>query len=381
MPAAAGGGGGGGGGGGDEGSTAIIWGIAGIFVILGLIWFQFKDHIIMGYFHLKVWELDALSLFTHSANVANLREELLTSRPENMNFQDMVVLGQKVGTYLRIPFTLLLLVLAVVVYTGNSIRQYKNIYSMKSLSQREQGNWPQIKPVVNLDLIKSNINTGPWAMAMTPVQFCKRHNLIDVYRKTRGENMTRQEAKRLDVVLKRGEANKVFALQLGPRWEGVDRLPPYAKALFAVFAARINAETKPAAAILQQLNRSSLDKFNYVGVDQMCKKHLDSKLVKEVVEGHAYVLTVMGAMLIAARLDGVQAAADFLWLKPLDRRLWYMLNTMGRQTPFAEAAGPYAHLLAEREAGRRLIVPMVSCATDALELALKSIIYNPEEDQ
>ncbi len=54
--------------------------------------------------------------------------------------------------------------------------------------------------------------------------------------------------------------------------------------------------------------------------------------------------------------DGVQASADFLWLKPIDRRLWYMLNTVGRQTPFAEVAGPYAHWLAEREMGKRILM-------------------------
>ena len=378
MPAPA-GGGGGGGGGSDEGSTAIIWGIAGIFVILGLIWYIFKDQIIVGYLRLKIWELDVLSLFTNSENVSQLKNLLQTANPSTLAFEDVVVMGQMVGTYLRIPFTIALIALAVVVYFGNSIRTFKNTYSMKTLSQREQGNWPQIMPVVNLDLINKDIDVGPWAMGMTPIQFCKKHDLIDTFRRARTENMTRQDAKRTEVVLRRGESNKVFALQLGPRWEGVNRLPPYAKALFTVFAARINADSKPAAAIILQLNRSSLDKFNYAGVDALCKKHENSKLVQEIVQSHAYVLTVMGAMLLAARLDGVQATADFLWLKPIDRRLWYMLNTMGRQTPYSESAGAFAHLLAEREAGRRLIVPMVECATNALELALKAIIYNPDD--
>ncbi len=35
-------------------------------------------------------------------------------------------------------------------------------------------NWPQITPVLDLDLIKTDIDKGPWAMAMTPMQFCKR---------------------------------------------------------------------------------------------------------------------------------------------------------------------------------------------------------------
>ena len=55
--------------------------------------------------------------------------------------------------------------------------------------------------------------------------------------------MSRKDWDKIEVVLKRGEANKIFAMQLGPLWKGADKLPPHAKALFAVFAARINADT------------------------------------------------------------------------------------------------------------------------------------------
>jgi intracellular multiplication protein IcmP len=98
------------------------------------------------------------------------------------------------------------------------------------------------------------------------------------------------------------------------------------------------------------------------------------------VQSHAYVLTVMAAMLVGARDDGVQSSADFLWLKPVDRKLWYMLNTVGRQTPFAEVAGVYAHWLAEKEAGKRMLVPMVEEATKALEIALKEVVYRRDEE-
>jgi len=231
-----------------------------------------------------------------------------------------------------------------------------------------------------LDLVKMDIDQGPWAMAMTPVQFCRKHKLLEEFRRGRQEGVSRRDADRVEVNLKRGEANKVFALQLGPKWEGYSRLPPYAKALFAAFVARVNADSKAAATILLQLNRSSVSrKLDLTGVDALYKKHENTKLVQKILNSHAYVLTMMAAMLTAARLDGVQATADFLWLKPLDRRLWYVLNTMGRQTPFVESAAAYSHWLAERDAGRKLVIPMVEGATNALELALKSMVYHPEE--
>ena len=130
-----------------------------------------------------------------------------------------------------------------------------------------------------------------------------------------------------------------------------------------------------------QIAESSNGKLNFSGTEALLQKHLNHKLVQKVIQEHAYELTTMASMLAAARLDGVQASADFLWLKPLDRRLWYTLNTIGRQTPFAEVAGIFAHWLAEKEAGRKLLVPIVDEATKALEIALKEVIYRPDEKE
>ncbi len=365
----------------DDGGTAILWAVAGLFAILGLLWYVFKDHIIYAFLELKIWELDILSLFTTSTTVAQLKTMVQQAHSTTMSFGDMAAIGQLVGTYLRIPFAAILLALAFVVYFGNATRIFKATYSMKTLALNEKNNWPQIQPVLGLDLVHTDIDKGPWAMAMTPVQFCKQNKLIEEYRKPRAEGGLRRDADRIEAMLKRGEANKIFAMQLGPKWEGVNRLPPYARALFAAFAARINADSKPAAVLFEQLNRSStLNALNYTGVDALIKKYENTKIVQKILRSHAYVLTVMSAMLVAARLDGVQATADFLWLKPLDRRLWYVLNTMGRQTPFAESAGPFAHYLAEKEAGRKLVIPMIEGATNALELALKSMVYHSDEE-
>ena len=129
---------------------------------------------------------------------------------------------------------------------------------------------------------------------------------------------------------------------------------------------------------MAQLNKTSTTKFDYSGVDQLCAKHEKTVPVQEILQRHAYVSTVMAAMLEAARSDGVQASADFLWLKPLDRRMWYTLNTVGRQTPFVEVAGIFAHWVAEKGANKKLLVPMVEEATKALELALQEVVYRPD---
>lgn len=291
----------------------------------------------------------------------------------------MLMIGSAVGNWLRIPFAIILGLLAILIYFGSTARVYKSQYNMKDLAKLEKVNWPQISPVVGLDLIKADIDKGPWAMAMTPMQFCKRNHLLDEVRSQR-ETINLKDREKIEVVLRRGDANRLFALQLGPAWTGTKNLPPYIRALFAVFAARINADTKPAMELLAKLSASSTSNLDISGTDALLKKHENTKAVQKIVQSHAYILTVMASMLAGARDDGVQASADFLWLKPLDRRLWYTLNTVGRQTPFVEVAGVYAHWLAEKECGRRLMVPVIDEATKALEVALKEILYRRDEE-
>jgi intracellular multiplication protein IcmP len=376
-------------GGGNQGdnSAGILWGIAAFFAAVGGVWYVFKTQIVSLYLLLKFYELNFLSyissFITHNPYYfEQLKASILSARanPSSVSFNNLLALGSSVGDWLRYPIILLLFILAVVVYVGNTARVYRRTYSMRDFAKLESTNWPQITPVIHLDLIKADIDAGPWAMAMTPLQFCKRYKLLEEVRPERREGMNRKDRDRIEVILKRGESNKLFSLQLGPLWKGAAYLPPYAKALFAVFAARINADSQAAANLLVQLSSSSLNKeLNIAGTDELLKKHEKTKLVQKIVESHAYVTTVMASMLEAARADGVQASADFLWLKPRDRKLWYTLNTVGRQTPFIEVGGIFAHWVAEKQAGRKLLMPMVDEATNAVELALKEVVYKPDE--
>lgn len=362
-----------------DNSMSILWGVAAVFIFGGVIWTLYKKNIVAFYFKIKLAEIYLISFFTN--NLDDVRVSIQTTDPGKFTFQDVVNVGQAVGYYMRIPLVLIILVLACLIFFGSSTREYKRIYSMRTLAQLERVNWPQITPVVNLDLIGTDLDKGPWAMALTPMQFCKRFNLIDERLKQATEGMSRKERGQLEAILRRGDANKMFVVQLGTVWQGLEKLPIHARALFGIFAARINSDTKAAQDLLIKISGSSSTKLDFTGADELCKKHFNTKLVQEIVQAHAYVLTVMAAMLEGARNDGVQAAADFLWLKPVDRRLWYMLNSVGRQTPFVEVAGPFAHWIAEKEAGRKLFTPFVEEATNALEIALKEVIYKPEEHQ
>ena len=72
------------------------------------------------------------------------------------------------------------------------------------------------------------------------------------------------------------------------------------------------------------------------------------------------------AWLTLARRKGVLASSQFLWLRPLDRPLWYALNQCGGRAAWAEGFAAWAHYAAEERAGKTLFEPHLDHAVSRL---------------
>jgi len=374
---------GGGGGGQDpnsENSYALLWILAVIFVLGAVIWYFFKNQLITFFIAVKKYELLAVSFFIDNDNMRRALAWVNGVNFENIVMNEAAAVSTFIGQYIMYPICAILGVMAIVMLKGTATMRFTKAYNMDTLAQQERDNWPQISPVVDLDLIAEDVNKGPWAMSMTPMQFAKHYKLLKVEKIADRKAAWKQEGVTKATVI-RDAATQVFAAQLGPLWQGVDALPPHTKALYAAFLARVEHDTDACRAYLGKMSRSAAKgTMDYSLTDEYIKKY-QSKAADLCQKKHAYVSTVMAGMLALARTDGVLAAADFLWVKPIDRRLWYVLNCVGRQVSVPEVAGIYAHYFAERELGRALTVPMVDEATNAFELAISNVIYVPDEGE
>jgi intracellular multiplication protein IcmP len=373
-------------GGGADRSMDILWGVGALVVVLFVVWYFGKVQIAKGIMSVKFYEIIALSFvlkgYAYLASLASLPPPNLKELSDwllfiNSNygtpvdFKVLANLNESIGNYIRYPAALLLLVLGWMIYIGGISRKFKNFYDMGKLRTSELVVWPQYSPVAKLDLVKMPLDLAPWASAQGPMRFCKKHDLLNIERGKDGKYI---------ITLRPGAAYRILSLQLGPKWRGYKALPDYLQAIFAIFAARINDDKKSAENLLDTIAGSSVGgKPNFAGVAEILAKYGDSKKVQKVVKIHGYAITVMASMLVAARETGVLSTAEFIWLKPIDRRMWYMLNSVGRYTSFTEVAGPFAHWLAEKKLGLALMVPMVEEAVKGLELVLSEIIYKPEE--
>ncbi len=366
--------------GGGDNSMGPIWTAVGIFMILALIWFIGHKQIVAFLFFLTTLQAKLMYFFTRSTQLANDIFMMETLDPASISLAQLDVLMTDVGNYIRYPIIFILVALGIYLYQSDITLKFRRSHSMKTLRAQEQSNWPAIMPVVKQDLVATDINTGPWAMALTPMEFARKHKLLkknDILMDAvtiPGEEFTAS--------IHRGDAKRVFTLQLGPVWTGFEHCPPHARALAAVFMARMNRDKPAAFKILAALDKSTSEgKPDYSVATETLKKYQQAENVRIILSKHAYLLTVMASLLLGSRDDGVMPSSDFLWLKVVDRRLWYMLNCVGRQTPFVEVGGPFAHWVAENVIGRSSLTPMIDEAIRALEIAIKEIKLSPQELQ
>lgn len=238
-------------------------------------------------------------------------------------------------------------------------KNLRRVLTREKIIASEVKIWPWIAPVVKLDIVKMPIDEGKWAMARTPIDFSRKYRLLD------GRELNKLRAE------------KLFASQLGKLWEGPQRLPKHVRALFACFIAQACRDKDGARDGLKTLALSHADgKPDYSFADALIEKHINDERLAPIFERHAYVVTVLCASLELARSNGVLPPAYFLWLRPLNRPLWYALNNVGRRTPFCETAGVHAHFLAEKVAGHRIERPYVIEGVKALERALREYKFD-----
>lgn len=345
-----------------------LWASIALIAVVLTIWFLFREHIIYAVYVMKFYQASFMAYFFDELD--DLIIYLQTVPTNSVTFDELLEVLHLVGENIAFPYATILVIFAIILYYSNAGLRFRKTYNMKNLRMQEADNWPIIKPIVALDLINENIDKGVWAMALSPMEFAYKNKLLR--RDETLANLSDKVVKTAEINL--SDAKRVFTLQLGAHWESIEALQPYQQALFAIFAARINRDRKAANALLEQIALSEADnKLDFSGSQDLAKKYCQSEKLLLIYSSHAYVYTVMAEMLQIARLDGVLPTAEFLWLKPIDRRLWYTLNCVGRQTAFVEVAGIFAHYKAEKALKRRSIVPMVDEAVTGLRVAVKEI--------
>ncbi|MBP6103833.1 MAG: type IVB secretion system coupling complex protein DotM/IcmP [Gammaproteobacteria bacterium] len=391
------------GGGQDQGAEKnayyMFWLLVLISMVAGIIWYYFHTQFKWFFLKVRVLEFQLIYFFLKLLPeqlpwVGHLLPDALGSvkayltvaqnlTTDTLSLDLAGALSNAAGSYLRYPVALYLLCLSIIVFKTNVHTRLKKKFTMRSLALQEQINWPQIKIVTQTDLVEADLETGPWAMAMTPLQFAKKNKLITILSVDAGEKrFAKMQTPEYTLRLHKARAERAFGAQLGRPLLRVEQMLPHRKALFAALAGRACRDGKTAGALLIQLANSAADgALDCEGVDALCAQYLKNSKVKALFSEHAYEFTLFISLLLLAREDGVVASADFLWVKPVDRRLWYVINNVGRQTPAVEVGGIFNHWYYEVGMKRALSTPKVEGAVEALNIALSEVMYMPSDEE
>lgn len=284
-------------------------------------------------------------------------------------------------------------------------RHIKNVYDLIEIQAKH---FPASAIIRGKNLLSHHPYIGPWATYSLPLDFALDHLLLWTSTKRVTENDRVDESKMVPipaftpdqkvlpfpekrkllpsyryVLLNVERANNVFSSQLGELWTGPQALPPLERALYAAFCAQASGKNAECWAMIEQLAFSFKEgKYdqngklvtphyaNTKGTDELLAKYGDKKAITDVSKLHAHKNNVLHATLAIARQKGRLTHANFLWLKPVNRTLWYVLCGQGGQVPYWEGAGPWAHAQVESKLGKKISRPMVAGAVHALHTTM-----------
>ena len=320
--------------------------------------------------YFKYYELKLLNFFFPDDNYSRLLDAMhfsLSFGASDVSFVQLQNISSTIGNSLLWPFALIGVLFSAILYFFHPTSGYREVETMDSLRGKLKTVYPCIQIVTELDLVNQPINKGPWAMALTPIEFAKKYQLL---------SRTEEGVLSVDNL----KTRILFTEQLGPLWRGVDILSKPERAIFAALCLFVDYKRDAGEKLLEQFASSATKesvvsgKLDYSKVDATINKYINHPKVVDILSNHAYVHTVFSQMMTQARTTGIVASASFLWLKPMDRLLWYTLNNVGRKAVYIETGAVTAHWRAESKLGYAVPRPLIDSAVDALKEAVTTRI-------
>ena len=325
---------------------------------------------------LALAELQLKVFVPFSVEAGRAWEHITNLEVKTLSWESMQAVLSYTGKWIRWPYAFLLVLLGVVsVFMGRTGGLVRRL-NMETLLQNNAESFACLRPIVGRGkylLSPESYDTGCWRIARTPVQFALEQGLL---LDAQGIPFTVEQG------LQKGLANTdlpayghalldekktaiVLQKQLGAPFSGVAGLAQLHKALASAFMAYACGEKKDCIHILDTMSGSYTEKDSHSC--PVLEQPEFQELLNRTLEKYSHILNsqLMGrhsafllpwfmALLTLARKKGVLATSQFLWLRPLDRPLWYALNQCGGRAAWAEGFAAWAHYAAEEKAGKSL---------------------------
>lgn len=339
-----------------------------IFFVVALVftvfWFAMSVQISSGIRWVRVGELYLASLFTDK-----VKDDIILLKsfnPEQIRFKDLLMMTAMVEGIYKNAIGALLLLMSVIALRLKRKHPFSRNLDLEGLAKEQAAAFPVTAPMVKFNPLKDNARAigspvpeklPPFAEALAPEEWVA-YNDIPV----------------TDNVIDRDASRLAFAKQLGGRWKGVSALPNYSKALFVAFSMKANGLRTESDEFLGELAKCWQPGKGLV-LTASLQREIKSKITdpkfgrvtEKLAALHSFVTpALLRCLQIAREQGGVLAPAQFIWLRAVDRPLWYALNNLGRGATHIEGSGAIAHYRAEKNAAKPIPNPQMDPAVEGL---------------
>lgn len=291
---------------------------------------------------------------------------------DGIDWENFVTIRHIVGSQVKWIVSGIIAALAVVILFQMEGDSFKRVFSLAggkgrgpSLALEAARKWRTAAASASFDPDGRDRNILP---ARTPMEWLR-------------DNKIKFENSELD----EDAARDAFARQLGKPWHGIAKADLPVQTVLVLCAMHLlrdkNAmRMREEVSVAWAAGGDGIPKMKEI-VEWALGNEKIVKVINKVGSKHAYANPVVIAMLDRARAKtGVLPAADFVWMRRVDRDLWYTINNVGRRRFHIEGAGAVAHYQAERVLGSPIPEPHVDNAIEGiLDYMETQGIYSIEE--
>ena len=371
----------------DDNSLQIIIAVVSIFVTVFILFNIYHENIYTFFMHIAYSELYPWSYVFERA--ALVRQRIGIVSPSELTFGDIISLLNFSGRFYAMCLLPFVIIIMFKDWRTSVCDTFVRKLGRDSLLKNNVKTMACLAPIVNWrgSLLDEPYDSGPWKTPQQPIQFAVAHGLLvdqdgnpipaDLI--LNEDNLADPQSPVLSGKPKahfnREKAHEVFCRQFGPLFRGFHDMPAYLQKLALAFLLFGLDQKDKAQQLLDEMNRSLVwpsmverKKFHLgwppfknckvnVGYSMNLSLGLSQKKIDQLLETKSvqrailphnkYTYLVILALYRFARSKGVLPTSQFLWLRPVNRTLHYLLNNFGRRTVWIECAGPWTHFLAE----------------------------------
>lgn len=405
----------------DDNSIWIV--IGGVLAFLAILWFWEKYSTPIYSFLLEVAKAEVIP-FSSFPGMKNFYKVVNALDPSTMTFSDMNSVLNRAGRWYGWLLTPVMCFYIHKAWNMSARECFRRKLNMEGLLRNNAKLYPCIAPILNWgrSILKEPTDSGPWMVGRQPIQFVAANGLLKNAETGKPiaatdilglNNIANPDSPVIAGTIKakfdREGAAEAFKKQFSEEFRGLNNLPNYIYALAAAFLLFGAGRKEDGQKILDNMSLTfrppqkghkaklswrppfyvpgtagrkgySISTKVHVPREEI-KKIWKSEEVQRLIRPHnRYRNLVILTLYAFARKKGVISCAEFIWLRPVNRNLFYLLNNYGRRTAWVEVAGPWVHYEAEEILGNNMHtfsgtdIPldekMVEPAVNALEVAM-----------